>query len=74
MTGPVLRSTAIALAVFLPVCFAGSKIIGNDGLWLAYLTFYGGRSAGLFFCRAGLTGQLRTESEKGVLDEFTNRK
>lgn len=52
MTGPVFKSTVMALAVFLPVCLIGVKAAGNDGLWLAYLTFYGGRSAGLYYYRS----------------------
>ena len=62
LTGPVLLSTLLALAAFIPVCVVGSKLIGNDGLWLAYLTFYGGRSAGLFYYRTGLSGQMAVKA------------
>ncbi|MGL5437398.1 MAG: MATE family efflux transporter [Lachnospiraceae bacterium] len=47
VTRPVFLSTVFALLAFLPVCFFGVPALGNIGLWLAYLTFYGGRSIGL---------------------------
>lgn len=51
LTRPVFWSTALSLALFLPVCYFGVRYFGNDGLWIGYLTFYGGRSAVLVWCR-----------------------
>lgn len=58
MTRPVFLSTAFALLAFLPVCLLGVPLLGNAGLWLAYLTFYGGRSVGLI----GFWRRLRIEN------------
>lgn len=54
VTGPVFLSTALALLAFLPVCLLGVPVLGNVGLWTAYLTFYGGRSLGLLYYRKKL--------------------
>lgn len=54
ITKPVFLSTAFALLAFLPVCTLGVWAFGNIGLWLAYLTFYGGRSLGLIGYRKRL--------------------
>ena len=43
-TRPVFVSTLQALLVFLAVWAVAVPLLGNDGLWLAYLVFYLGRS------------------------------
>lgn len=54
VTEPVFLSTLWALLLCLPICFIGAVTIGNDGLWLGYLVFYGGRSLGLIVYRRRL--------------------
>ena len=45
VTRPVFISTLQALIAFIAVWAAAVPLLGNDGLWLAYLVFYWGRSA-----------------------------
>ncbi|MCC8027202.1 MAG: MATE family efflux transporter, partial [Clostridium sp.] len=47
ITRPVFLSTLWALLACLPVSCLGVFFWGNDGLWMGYLAFYGGRSLGL---------------------------
>ncbi len=54
-TRPVFISTLQALLAFIAVWAVAVPSFGNDGLWLAYLVFYLGRSAFLARHMAGLS-------------------
>ena len=58
MTRPVFLSTMWACFISIPVCIGGTVLFGNVGLWVGYLTFYGGRSLGLIVCQKQLWGSL----------------
>ena len=50
VTRPVFVSTLQALLAFLLVWALAVPALGNDGLWIAYLVFYTGRSLFLLPC------------------------
>lgn len=60
-TRPVFLSTLWALCACLPVSVLGVRFLGNDGLWAGYLTFYLGRSLGLWAYRGRLEAAFGKE-------------
>ena len=59
VTRPVFVSTLQALLAFLLVWALAVPALGNDGLWIAYLVFYTGRSLFLLPCVRNLRQATR---------------
>lgn len=66
VTRPIFLSTLWSLLLCLPVCWLGVYAWGNDGLWIGYLTFYGGRSLGLAAYRHSLWMKVCSRSLPGT--------